>query len=1186
MRDVGLRPRRMKTLTLLTMALLLSSAPIAAQEAAKVLPQEPLIEMRPLAGAGNDEHRGGYLPPDDGSNLDAWYPYAEAPPFIGAGAEKLDALNMIHAGAARFLVGVEPELPAQLRADPQLGDDFVPGYYLVHFADRVDAAARELLDDLTGAVTRADGTALARWYVPNNALIAWVDSTDTHQALVSHERIDFVSPYHPAYKISPFIGAGPATLRNFKYFRLNLDLMPGHSAETLKTELARIGAPLLADVHLRGRSVYDVHFLVVTATGPQILLIAALEGVRHIQESGEGLAMYDLSGGAKIMSRTLTVDDGASSPIITAANFPLWITHDLQGQGQLIGVVDTALDWNNVGVTGCGFGFPDTAINNWGFALPNLARVLLPTVGTGGVNLKIPRADVLGGAALQGSTAGEHGTNAAGSALADFYGNNDIKWWEHDVDNWESWAPSNFSGLLGDGIAHEAQLFFTPVMNNGAFRWEFAGEFEANMNTTLDNMSAAGVCTTNHSVGLAETNNTYTQTSVTHDTNAFDHPGMLQCMAAGNSGAVANALSSQAVVKNALTVGASDDVLLAENRASFSSIGPTFDGRIKPDIMAAGTDEAPRTSGVQSLLILPNSNGTSAASCEYHYTSGTSFSSPTAAGAGALVHQYFEEGRYAGTPSILDASAALMKAMLVNSGNRLTGANLSTGAYPSSYQGWGDIQLTESLDLPGGARRLIARDVASAGGFTGAGAPAQSVAFTVNSSTQRVRVTLTWTDEPGAAGTGKKLINDLHLTVTGPSGTFLGNVFNTTTGESVTGGAADTLNNVENVIVSAPATGSWTAQVTAGLGNYAIPQGYALVITGDVVEGGAPPPAPVANFVGAPTSGNAPLVVNFTSTSTGTISSYAWNFGDSGTSTLQNPSHTYTAAGTYTVTLTVTGPGGSDAETKSGYIVVSSPPVGGPLYYLSFGASTTVPGIGTVANEDIVSYDPATGAWALVFDGSDVGVSSTDIDEFSILADGSIVMSFDTSDFALAGVTGAPSGNIVDDSDMVRFVPTSLGSTTAGTFVFYFDGSDVGLTTTNEDVDGVSVLSDGRILVSTLGSNSVTGVSGNDEDVLQFTPTSLGSVTAGTWAMYFDGSDMGLTDASSDLDAIVLNASGQLLFSTTDLFTASGLTADDEDVARFTGTFGSATSGTLTLALDLSAIGIATTADVDGLCYR
>ena len=83
--------------------------------------------------------------------------------------------------------------------------------------------------------------------------------------------------------------------------------------------------------------------------------------------------------------------------------------------------------------------------------------------------------------------------------------------------------------------------------------------------------------------------------------------------------------------------------------------------------------------------------------------------------------------------------------------------------------------------------------------------------------------------------------------------------------------------------------------------------------------------SPGADFTADLTSGSVPLTVNFTDQSTGDITSWSWDFGDGATSTEQNPSHTYTDPGTYTVSLTVTGPGGSDTETKADYIEVRSP---------------------------------------------------------------------------------------------------------------------------------------------------------------------------------------------------------------------------------------------------------------------
>jgi PKD repeat protein len=82
---------------------------------------------------------------------------------------------------------------------------------------------------------------------------------------------------------------------------------------------------------------------------------------------------------------------------------------------------------------------------------------------------------------------------------------------------------------------------------------------------------------------------------------------------------------------------------------------------------------------------------------------------------------------------------------------------------------------------------------------------------------------------------------------------------------------------------------------------------------------------PVADFSGAPTSGQAPLSVTFTDESTGTVTGWSWDFGDGSTSTEQNPTHTYTDSRTYTVSLTVTGPEGSDDEIKTDFITVNEP---------------------------------------------------------------------------------------------------------------------------------------------------------------------------------------------------------------------------------------------------------------------
>jgi len=88
----------------------------------------------------------------------------------------------------------------------------------------------------------------------------------------------------------------------------------------------------------------------------------------------------------------------------------------------------------------------------------------------------------------------------------------------------------------------------------------------------------------------------------------------------------------------------------------------------------------------------------------------------------------------------------------------------------------------------------------------------------------------------------------------------------------------------------------------------------------------SPNAAPVAQFTSSTSSGEAPFTVTFTDQSTGNVISWLWNFGDGSTSTLQNPSHIYQTAGSYSVTLTVNGFGGSDTKTVASLVNVSVSP--------------------------------------------------------------------------------------------------------------------------------------------------------------------------------------------------------------------------------------------------------------------
>lgn len=83
-------------------------------------------------------------------------------------------------------------------------------------------------------------------------------------------------------------------------------------------------------------------------------------------------------------------------------------------------------------------------------------------------------------------------------------------------------------------------------------------------------------------------------------------------------------------------------------------------------------------------------------------------------------------------------------------------------------------------------------------------------------------------------------------------------------------------------------------------------------------------PAPKAHFDASPTEGGAPMAVQFHDRSSGEITWWRWSFGDGAVSTQRNPVHTYETAGSFTVLLDVTGPGGSDKASKTHYIKVLS----------------------------------------------------------------------------------------------------------------------------------------------------------------------------------------------------------------------------------------------------------------------
>jgi len=122
--------------------------------------------------------------------------------------------------------------------------------------------------------------------------------------------------------------------------------------------------------------------------------------------------------------------------------------------------------------------------------------------------------------------------------------------------------------------------------------------------------------------------------------------------------------------------------------------------------------------------------------------------------------------------------------------------------------------------------------------------------------------------------------------------------------------------------------------------------------------------APVADFYSTITNIYTNDFVSFVDSSTNIPVSWSWNFGDTGTSTLQNPTHYYTVAGVYTVTLIATNAYGSDSEIKVGYISVTDPPPPELVPIAAFTVNDTTIHVGeTIYFTDQTLNDPTSWSW-------------------------------------------------------------------------------------------------------------------------------------------------------------------------------------------------------------------------------
>jgi Subtilase family len=657
-------------------------------------------------------------------------------------------------------------------------------------------------------------------YIPNNTYLVWATPAQLGRVRALVRRSDVAQwegPYHPAYKLDPRI-----RLDSVEQIPTSIQIVDTQEAGRALSLIKSVARKVLMD-EFRSSGIIHIKVLAESNRLPEIARAAEVVAIEPWAE----IKLMDERAN-QIIANSLSVET-VNSIQVSRPTSP--------GYMAFLNSLGFNNDFNfaiDIGDTGFDIGSADAS---------RVHQDFLNSAGTSRV------------AYLNDFTNDFHSSDASVLATHDPAGHGTINASiALGFNNKTGSAFTDSQGYLyGLGVAPFARLGVSKLFTDGGNFANFR------LSSFIEAAYRGGARISSNSWGACDNDsgfcNLYSDDSQAFDffvrdadPNTAGNQNMVILFAAGNEGDTnAPSVSIPATAKNTIGVGLSENVRGTEsdgcgvNGASadnaqdvinFSGFGPVQDGRAKPDLVAPGSHmqgaasqdkfygtASPSEIGVCNKYFPPGQT-------LYTWSSGTSHSTPAAAGGAALAYQWFI------THNGAEPSAALVKAFMLNSTSYMSG-RFGGDDLPGAHQGWGLLNLARMFEQ---TSRLIF-DESPARTFTESGAAPFEVTGVINDSSKEFRVMLAWTDAVGNSATNAPYVNQLNLEVVVNGNVYNGNVFK---GQySATGGQKDILNNAQGVRLPAGTTGTFVVRVRptviAGDGvpgnGLDLDQDFALVVT-------------------------------------------------------------------------------------------------------------------------------------------------------------------------------------------------------------------------------------------------------------------------------------------------------------------------------------------------------------------